>query len=38
MSADVTPPDNDEMPLKVGDAIELRTYEDPSQRPAVPRP
>ena len=28
----------DEMPLKVGNAIELRTYEDQPQRPAAPRP
>ncbi|MEU4287427.1 FAD-dependent monooxygenase [Kribbella sp. NPDC026596] len=28
----------DELPLKVGNAIDLRTYEDQSQRPAAPRP
>ncbi|TCC53132.1 FAD-dependent oxidoreductase [Kribbella capetownensis] len=28
----------DEMPLKVGNAIELTTYEDLPQRPAAPRP
>jgi hypothetical protein len=28
----------DERPLKVGNAIELRTYEDQPQRPAAPRP